>query len=156
MEKFVIIVIAMLTVPLARAGTWQCVDSSDGHTYIVSQDMPADRCQKISDASPYVTSIDVAPSVAKTKPAKAADKQLAQPVANADAYCVKIGKLTEDAARARELGATEDQLTGMAVGAARSTATLANNMIAYVFTVGLSSKSARLVGYKKCLAGDFN
>lgn len=36
----------------AYAGTWQCTDMT-GHTYTSSQNVASDRCEMVSDASPY-------------------------------------------------------------------------------------------------------
>lgn len=41
--------IAMLTCGYAFAGTWECTDSTDGHKYRVTQDVPVDVCTKIDD-----------------------------------------------------------------------------------------------------------
>jgi hypothetical protein len=50
-----LMLVASFTVTLASASTWRCIDSSDGHSYIVSQSVPSDRCELISEASPYAS-----------------------------------------------------------------------------------------------------
>ncbi len=90
--------------------------------------------------------------------------------APSESYCLKIGKMTETVARLREQGVTEESLREMRVERASKDRKVKSkeeiqleeenefameNLASYVFTVKLDSENARLVGFKKCLAGDF-
>ena len=149
----------------AYAGTWECIDSTDGHKYKVSQDVASDVCKKVSDSDHRLTG--TAGDIVSYSELRAND--IAMQYARSDSFCVKVGGLTASAARIRALGGIEkDLLTKNKLhpnGDPKSAAArrsdeinkiILDNMIAFVYTVKLSPESARLVGYKKCLAGDFD
>jgi hypothetical protein len=46
----------LLSATAANAGTWQCVDTTDRHTYLSSQNVYSDQCVLVSDANPYAAS----------------------------------------------------------------------------------------------------
>jgi hypothetical protein len=46
----------LLSATAANASTWQCVDTTDRHTYISSQNVYSDQCVLVSDANPYAAS----------------------------------------------------------------------------------------------------
>ena len=91
--------------------------------------------------------------------------------APSDVFCLKVGELAESNARVMEAGGTEQDIkdytkriapkrtkmpTDEEIKKELANERLFENVARYVFTVKLDSKSARLVGYKKCLAGDFS
>lgn len=91
--------------------------------------------------------------------------------APSDGYCLMVGELAEGYARTMEAGGTEQDIkdytkknprkrtkmpTDEEIKNELAKERLFENVARYVFTVKLDSKSARLVGYKKCLAGDFS
>lgn len=169
MKQLMLAAITFLLCGNALASTWECIDSTDGHKYIVSQDVMSDSCRKINNSASPVTTAPEVPDNAFGR-AASRDDELAMAYAHSDSFCVKMGKLTASAARILELGGTEKDLIAMnskstinsdfkSNAARRSneiTKAISDNMIAYVFTVKPSPESARLIGYKKCLAGDFD
>lgn len=91
--------------------------------------------------------------------------------APSDGYCLMVGELAESNARVMEAGGTEQDIkdytkrnapkrtkmpTNEEIKNELAKERLFENVARYVFTVKLDSKGARLVGYKKCLAGDFS
>lgn len=165
MKNYILLFGALLITNLANAATWECIDSSNGHKYRVSQDVASDICRKISNID-----LRSAEELADTSDhSELSANDIATKYTHSDSFCVKLGGLTASAARILALGGTEESLLvknkrmvkeGDRGPAARRvdeiTKEMLDNMVAYVYTVKLPPESARMVGYKKCIAGDFD
>lgn len=165
MKNYLLACAALLMANYAVADTWECVDSTDGHKYRVSQNVASDVCRKVGLTDSRITQVTV--PVSDSSALQTND--IAMKYARSDSFCVKVGKLTATAARVKALGESEKDLlaknklhpngepkSAVARRIDEITETVLDNMVAYVYTVKLSPESARLVGYQKCLAGDFD
>lgn len=164
--KFSLLVLCLILSSATFAATWECVDSDDGHVYRVSQDVLSDKCRKVSNLDSYS---GPAPEVRKYDHPSTFIRPADLDVAHSDSYCVKVGSLTASVARMLALGQSEEHILAMNRSHLKDkskntaqrrqdeiTQNILDNMVAYVFTVKLPPDSARLVGYKKCLSGDFD
>lgn len=52
MKNYVVLIAALLASSQAWSETWRCTDMTTYHSYISSQNVPSDRCEKTSDADP--------------------------------------------------------------------------------------------------------
>lgn len=68
MKNYATLIAALLLVSSqAWAGTWRCTDMSTYRSYISSQNVPSDRCEKTSDADPTDADRGLAPSAEQSE-----------------------------------------------------------------------------------------
>ncbi len=100
MKKYSMLVGVLLIANHAFADTWECVDSTDGHKYRVSQNVQADLCTKIDNVDHYLDSLppEVRNAVLEMRKPRSPSAQILD---------VEIGMTSNDVRRSLAWGAPD-------------------------------------------------